>query len=135
MRSCRLWSIVPGMAVVSCAAVLLFSFASPALAQEKSWRISNLDEVLTVQQNGDVVADETYTFAFQGNYHFVERVIPLANMHGMKDIQVLQNGVALPTGDTPDTWSMYKEGGNEVIHINFDITDASGTWTFQSKPQ
>ena len=80
----RVWGLA--LLVTVCALVALL--AGPASsAQAKDWRIDNIDVVLDVQENGDVIVDETVTFAFEGNYHFVAMDIPLANIpHGITDI-------------------------------------------------
>ncbi|NLE11630.1 MAG: DUF2207 domain-containing protein, partial [Actinobacteria bacterium] len=82
----RLWGL--GLLLLACVfGVLLAGPAATAYA--KDWRIESIDVVLDVQENGDVIVDETVTFAFEGNYHFVARDIPLANMpNGISDIEI-----------------------------------------------
>ena len=80
-------------------------------AQAKDWRIDNLDATLDVQENGDVIVDETVTFNFKGNYHFVTRAIPTDNMDGMTDIEVYDaNGSRFPRATAPGTYSVTNEG-------------------------
>ena len=135
-----MWLCVPSVLFAALFVAALVMLPAPAAqAQAKDWQISNMDVMLNVQQNGDAVVDENVTFAFQGNFHFVQRSIPTQNMDGMADIQVLQNGAPLPkvsTSDTtPGTWSASKQGNNEIIQINFDLTDTSATWTFHYRAQ
>ncbi|MBC7294348.1 MAG: DUF2207 domain-containing protein, partial [Thermoleophilia bacterium] len=116
-----------GFVVLACG--LLYAPSGQALAKE--WRIDNMDVSLAVQENGDVMVDETVTFAFTGNFHFVARSIPTDNMDGMSDISVRDvNGNPLPRGDTPGSWDTFTEDGRRIIQVNFDLTDASATWTF-----
>ena len=133
-RRAQLWLFAPVTFAAVLAALLVAVLVPAAQAQTKEWQISNLDVHVAVQQNGDAVVDENATFAFQGNFHFVTRSIPTDNTDGLSDIQVLQNGAALPkvsaTDSTPGTWSASKQGNREIIKINFDLTDTSGTWTF-----
>lgn len=118
------------VALVFAAAFTALLAGPAAHAQAKDWRIDNMDVLLDVQKNGDVVVDEKVTFTFEGSFHFVGRPIPTQNMDGMTDIEVRDaNGAALPKGDTPGTWSTFMEGSNRIIQINFDLTDASATWT------
>jgi uncharacterized protein (TIGR04222 family) len=114
----------------TCACALLLA-GPTAEAQAKDWRIDNMDVLLQVQQNGDVVADETVTFTFEGSFSFVGRAIPTQNTDGLTDIVVYdQDGTPLPEGEGPGTWNTVTEGDNLVIVVNFAITDASATWTF-----
>ena len=126
----RLW--VSALLVGLCALAFLLAVpASPARAQDKEWRIDNLDATLNVLVNGDAVVDEKVTFNFTGNFHFVSRVIPTQNTDGLTDIRVYdQNGNELSQGDTPGTYSVSNEGSRKVITVNFDLTDTSATWTF-----
>jgi uncharacterized protein (TIGR04222 family) len=118
------------VALVFAAAFVALVAGPTAHAQAKDWRIDNMDVLLDVQKNGDVVVDEKVTFTFEGTYHFVGRPIPTQNMDGMTDMEVRDaNGTVLPKGDTPGTWSTFMEGSNRIIQINFDLTDASATWT------
>ncbi len=101
-----------------------------ASAAAKDWRIDNMDVLLDVQENGDVIVDEMVTFTFEGNYHFVARDIPTENTGGITDIEVRDaNGTPLPKGDSPGTYSTFKEGDTLYIQMNFDLTDTSSTWT------
>ena len=124
----RLWSL--GLLLMVCALTLVL--AGPAApAQAKDWRVANMDVVLQVQENGDVLVDETVTFAFEGNYHFVSMSVPTANYMGITDVEVRDaSGAILPEGDTPGTYSRYSEGDTQFIQVNFDLTDTAGTWVF-----
>lgn len=126
-----------GLLVVACALALLL--AGPAAsAQAKDWRIDNMDVLLNVQENGDVLVDETITFTFEGNYTYIGRLVPTGNMRGMGNISVSDaNGVALPEDDSNSlgSFSTFMEGSSRVIQINFDLTDASGTWTIHYRAE
>ena len=90
-----------------------------------------MDVLLNVQQNGDVLVDETVTFNFTGNYHYVARDIPTQNLEGLTDILVRDaSGAVLPEGDSPGTWNTFKEGNLRYIQVNFDLTDTTATWVF-----
>jgi hypothetical protein len=131
----RLWSL--GLLVVVCVLALLLA-GPTASAQAKDWRIDNMDVLLNVQENGDVLVDETITFAFEGSYTYVGRLVPTGNMQGMSDISVSDaNGVALPEDDNNSlgSFSTFMEGSSRVIQINFDLTDASGTWTIHYRAE
>jgi hypothetical protein len=130
-RGLRHWSL--GLLLVTCAFAVVLTVAPTATAQPKSWGIDSLDVLLDVQENGDVLVDETFTYAFVGNYHFVERNIALDNLTGIADIEVRDaSGAVLPESgsDTVGTFRAYKEGDQEYIRVNFDVTDASATYTF-----
>jgi uncharacterized membrane protein YgcG len=137
--NCRHWTFVALVALLVCV-VALFSApavvadeATPQAAGEKSWAIDSLTAIASVQDNGDVVMDETFTYTFTGNYHFVERNVPLDNSEGIADIEVRDaSGVALTSSETDNagTFRSYKEGTTEWIRANFDLTDASATYTF-----
>jgi uncharacterized protein (TIGR04222 family) len=129
MRQRRPRWTLPVLAGLCLSLVLLFG--GTAQAQTKDWSIANLDAAINVQQNGDVVVDETVTFNFQGNWHYIARDIPTSNSEGIGDIEVRDaSGNVLPKGDTPGTYSAYKEGGLQYIQVNFDLTDTTATWTF-----
>jgi len=101
--------------------------------RRKDWRIDNVDVVLAVQENGDVIVDETYTYTFEGNFHFVARDIPTTNFGGMADIEVRDaNGAPVPEGKVPAR-SDVQNGDLQSIEIYFDLTDTSATWTYHYK--
>lgn len=117
--------------VLLVATVLLLAGATgTGAAQAKDWRIDAMDVLLDVQENGDVVVDETVTFTFEGSFSFVSRSIPTGNTGGITDIQVRdETGRPLPEGDGPGTFSTETEGDRRYVVLNFDLTDASATWT------
>jgi uncharacterized protein (TIGR04222 family) len=124
-----------GLALLAVVCALVVVLIGPAAsAQAKDWHIDNLDVLLDVQENGDVIVDEAVTFAFEGNYHYVARDIPTENTGGITDIEVRDaNGAVLPEGDSPGTFSTFKEGSILYIQLNFDLTDTSSTWTIHYK--
>jgi uncharacterized protein (TIGR04222 family) len=128
---------VPALAVLAIACAFLALLAGPAAsAQAKDWRIDNVDVVLNVQENGDVIVDETYTYTFEGNFHFVARDIPTGAWSGVSDIKVLDaNGTALPEGSGPGTFTTYKNGDIRSIEVNFDLADTTATWTYHYKAE
>jgi uncharacterized protein (TIGR04222 family) len=129
----RLW--VVGLLAVACALAALL--AGPAAsAQAQDWRIDNVDVLLDVQKNGDVVVDEAFTFTFEGSFHYVTRNIPTDNMDGISDIEVRDaTGALLPKGDSAGTFNTFKEGNQQYIQVNFDLTDTSATWTFHYRAE
>ncbi|OFW61170.1 MAG: hypothetical protein A2133_10675 [Actinobacteria bacterium RBG_16_64_13] len=124
----RLW----GLALLILVCAVLALLAGPAASAEaKDWRIDSMDVLLNVQDKGDVIVDETVTFTFEGNYHYIARDIPTANYDGITDIEVRDaSGAVLPEGDTPGTYTTFKEGDLQYIQVNFDLTDTSATWVF-----
>ncbi len=123
----RIWSYAL-LVVVALFAALLAGPSASALA--KDWRIDRMDVLLDVQQNGDVVVDETVTFAFEGNYHYVARNVPTGNLEGLSDIAVYDaKGQPLPKGDYTGSYNVFTEGDMQYIQLNFDLTDTSYTWT------
>jgi hypothetical protein len=88
----RSYALLAAIVVLS---VLLAGPGASALA--KDWRIDTMDVLLDVQQNGDAVVDETVTFTFEGNYHYIARNIPTGNLDGLADMAVFDaNGQSLP---------------------------------------
>ncbi len=126
--------VAPALALVLLVAVvvLLSPQASAAGAvQEKAWTIDSLDVALDVQENGDVIVDETLTVYFQGNFHYFAHDIPTANYEGISEVEVRdEDGYALPMGSSTDTYEVSEEGDVTTILVNFDLTDTTGTWTF-----
>lgn len=61
-------------AVPLCLAVVL-AFASPVAA--KSWRISNFQDNITVQQDGGINVSEHINLVFVGEWHGIHRLIPI----------------------------------------------------------
>jgi uncharacterized protein (TIGR04222 family) len=114
---------------------LLLLLPAPAQAQVKDWRIDRMDVVLDVQQNGDVLVEETVTFTFQGSFSFVARVIPTGNLEAIRDIDVSQDGRPLRQGEGPGTYQAFREGGDQVIQVNFSLADTSETWTFRYRAE
>lgn len=126
---------VAAFLLVLLAAALLAAAAAPGPAQAKDWRIENMDVVLDVQKDGDILVEETVTFAFEGSFSFVGRVIPTGNLDDLSDIQVFQNGQPLPTGLGPGSWDTFMEGKDRVIQVNFNLTDTSESWTFRYRAE
>ena len=116
--------------VLACALAILL--AGPAAqAQAKDWRIDNMDVLLQVQEDGDVLVDETVTFTFEGSFSYVGRQIPIQNTDGLTDIAVYDaSGNPLPEGEGPGEWYTLTENGRLIIVVNFALTDTSSTWTF-----
>lgn len=108
--------------------LLLLALVAPGAAMAKEWRIDRMDVTLDVQQNSDVLVSENVTFTFVGPFTYVGRAIPTGNLDGLTDIKVFQNGQPLPQGSGPGTWEAFREGGNQVIKLNFDLADTSATW-------
>ena len=129
MRKRRLWCAAILIAVST---LVVLPAGSVASAQSvKEWRIDNIDVVLDVQENGDVIVDETYTYTFTGNYHWVARDIPIKEYGGITDIEVRDaNGVPLPEGEGAGTFKEYESGGLHSIEVYFDLTDTSATYTY-----
>lgn len=124
------WPLLIVLVVLAAAALVLGGAAGIGRAQAKDWRIDSMDVFLAVQKNGDVLVDETVTFTFEGSYSFVSRSIPTQNTDGITDIEVRDaGGNLLPQGDGPGTYSTQTEGGRRYVVLNFDLTDASATWT------
>ena len=53
----------------------ILAFAAPAAA--KSWRISNYQDTITVNQDGSALVKETITLVFVGEWHGIHRTIPI----------------------------------------------------------
>jgi uncharacterized membrane protein len=130
-RRLRSWGLA--LLAVACAFVVVLVVAPAASAQPKSWSFDRLDAVLDVQENGDLLVDETCIFTFVGNYHYMARDIPLDNFASIDDIEVRDaSGNLLPqsSDDAAGTFSTWEESGTQYIQVNFDVTDASATYVF-----
>src|ERR1700733_278188 len=55
--------------------VTVAALATPAAA--KSWRISNLQDTITVNADGSALVNETITLAFAGEFHGIHWMIPI----------------------------------------------------------
>ena len=55
--------------------VTVLVFATPAAA--KSWRISNFQDNITVNNDGSALVNETITLVFVGEWHGIHRTIPI----------------------------------------------------------
>ncbi len=55
--------------------LLLFTLAVPAAA--KSWRVSDLQDTITVNPDGSALVNETITLNFVGEWHGIHRTIPI----------------------------------------------------------
>ncbi|HZJ02508.1 MAG TPA: DUF2207 domain-containing protein, partial [Thermoleophilia bacterium] len=128
MAAPRRLRVILAAAFLAAAVVVL---STPAHALAKDWRIDNMDVVLDVQEKGDVLVQETVTFYFEGPFSFVGRVIPTGNLDGIEQIEVFQNGVAVPRGSEPGTYDTFYEGSNLIIQVNFALQDTAATWTFK----
>jgi hypothetical protein len=66
------------------AAVALLAW--PASSAAKAWRIEAMDVTLDVQTSGDVLVSEDVTFAFEGSFSYVARVIPKDTLEGITNV-------------------------------------------------
>jgi uncharacterized membrane protein len=55
--------------------VIVAALATPAAA--KSWRISNMQDTITVNADGSALVNETITLAFAGEFHGIHWMIPI----------------------------------------------------------
>jgi len=134
-RRARTWSAaLLALLLVALSLVALPAAAPAAAAQQPiSWTIDSIDVTVDVQENGDVIVDETYTYSFVGDYHWVTRNIPLDTNAGLSDIKVLDaGGTPLPesSGETPGTYYTWEEYGQRYIQVNFALSNTSATYTF-----
>jgi hypothetical protein len=53
----------------------ILAFAVPAAA--KSWRISNFQDTMTINDDGSALVKETITLVFVGEWHGIHRTIPI----------------------------------------------------------
>jgi uncharacterized membrane protein len=53
----------------------MLTFAAPAAA--KSWRISNFQDTITVNNDGSALVNETISLVFVGEWHGIHRTIPI----------------------------------------------------------
>ena len=115
-----------------CVLAATAAFAPWAVAQEeKSWYIDSIDTVLEVQDNGDVIVDETYTYSFTGSFSYVVYEIPSSNYDGITELEVRDwSGAALPTGSEPGTYAVEKDGDTYYVYLSLAVADASVTYTF-----
>ena len=116
-------------AMLLVAAVTLLAWAPSAEA--KTWRINAMDVTLDVQESGDVLVSEDVTFAFEGPFSYVARVIPTDALEGIEDVQVLQDGKPLPRGTEPGSYDVFTEGDDLVVQLAFNLADTSETWTIR----
>lgn len=119
------------LAAAAIALCILFVIVPSGTALAKSWSIDRLQVLLDVQKNGTVNVEETVSFTFEGSFTYVGRVIPTDNLESLKVTDVLQDGRSLPRGDGPGTWQAFMEGNDQIIQLNFDLTDASAAWTIR----
>ncbi|MHB9149668.1 MAG: DUF2207 domain-containing protein [Thermoleophilia bacterium] len=112
--------------VVLALVLSLVFLVAPAYA--KDWRIESMDVVLDVGASSDILVTEEVTFAFEGSYSFVGRVIPTGNLDGIDNVTVSQNGTALPVGTGPGSYSTFMEGEDLIVQLNFALQDTSATW-------
>ena len=135
LRRRTAWAAAVGGIVCACLAVwAVIPTAGAQETQLKSWAIERLDVVLDVQENGDVIADETFTYLFTGSFHWIERGVPVDAGEGIDSIEVRDGqGALLPENDSGEvgTFSSYTEGDKVWIRVNLDVTDGPATYTFR----
>jgi uncharacterized membrane protein len=66
----------------------------------KDYRILQATEIFRIQPDGSVLAAETLTFTFNGDFHGAYRLIPSAGAEAIDQVNVAENGVPYaPSGD------------------------------------
>ncbi len=122
-------SPVIALAVVLTVTVALGILAFPGTAQAKSYNVSDLHIVATVNPDGSMDIVETRTFNFSGSFSWVIQDLSLAGSSGITDIKVSENGKAYALAESgPGTYS-YRQAGNKIeITWRFSATDALRTF-------
>src|SRR5512143_1318350 len=99
--------------------VLLLAFGGVAHAQTKTLYWQRYDVDITVQQNGDLRIVETQELVFtQGTYQYGQREISLANMGGISNVSVQEEGGQVYSqagNDAPYTYRTYQQGNSLYI--------------------
>ena len=64
--------------IFACSLVcLLVSFAGPAVAQIRNWRITDFKDTIAIAADGKALVSEKITIAFVGEWHGIHRTIPV----------------------------------------------------------
>ncbi len=132
-RHVRLWRAATLTVLLAClvAMVSVPTAGADETVLDKSFTMDSMDVVLDVQENGDVIVDETMAVTFHGNYHFFARDIPTSSYGGISDIEVRDaTGAAISEGNLLGTYDVEVQGDTTSIILSFDLTDTTGVWTF-----
>ena len=114
--------------------------SSLVLAQEKSLVWNRYDADITVQNNGDLLVQETQEIAFtSGSFHFGYRAIPLDRVDNITNLQVFERrgdrltAFSESTSENENTFRSYINDSNElVIYWYFPYTsNATHTYVIQ----
>ncbi|MGC2541944.1 MAG: DUF2207 domain-containing protein, partial [Candidatus Sulfotelmatobacter sp.] len=71
----RTYSVLRGATRVAALVAWLCVLASPVVA--KSWRISNFQDTITINEDGSALVNENITLVFVGEWHGIHRKIPI----------------------------------------------------------
>jgi uncharacterized membrane protein len=119
--------------------------AGPAAA--KSYSITKVDVDAQVMPNGDVRVTDSHTLSFSGNFHFFYWDLPAKGSDGIKVVGATGPADGDPANTVPyeysdlvimgaassetQTYGLSDDGEVVTVQLNFDVTDASATFTVE----
>ncbi|MGI6627690.1 MAG: DUF2207 domain-containing protein [Bacillota bacterium] len=120
---------VIALAVAITIAVALGVLACPGTALAKSYHVSNLHIVATVNPDGSMDVVETRTFNFRGSFSWVIQDLSLAGSSGITNIQISENGRAYALAESGAGTYSYRQAGNK-LEVTWRFSASDDTRTF-----
>jgi len=116
------------IAMLGVISTAFFIFGNLACAQEKSWHFEKWFVDIQINSDSTFLVRETQTVNFQGNYHWLQRDIVKKDLRQISDVKVFDEAGRQLTGDEIE---IKNQSNQTSVKINFDVTDATKTWTFE----
>ena len=102
------------IAVVILLSLVIFSTANAIYAEDKEYSIIDALIDLTIQEDGLLHVNESYTYSFEGTFNGVYRDIPLKDGESIDNLNVYIDGMLNGRGWT----EAYREGRGQFMLSN-----------------
>jgi uncharacterized membrane protein len=112
---------------------LLFFFPHQIFAVE--FTISNTKIDAYLQENGEVMVDETHTYKFEGKFNGISRELIPKEDSDITDFSATENGKSLRIETDDGLYKIHRKGKDETITVTLHYTIVNGIEVYQDVAQ
>lgn len=115
--------------LVTILATFMATLTFPGTALAKSYNVSNLSTVATVNSDGSMDVTETRTFDFSGSFSWIIQDLSLSGSYGITDIRVSESGREYARGGSGEGTYSYRQLGDKIeVTWRFNAADQKRTF-------
>lgn len=112
--------------VVSVIIGLIFIFSTPSKILAANYTIENMHIDAFLQENGDVLVSEEFTYQFDGSFHGMIRTLFVKEGTAITDIKAKENDTSLKIEREDHDYLIYRGGEDESVTVNLTYTIENG---------